>query len=686
MKNLFSLLAVAGMVLVCSCRENDIAVEMEPSVRPEMVKIKLSCELLDTESDGTKSGHDVAALRKISDANYYLFSNGSLVKQEYFEDADDFAVSLPSYNRKYNLYVLANVGEKTVGANVRETDMRTAVHHDYMNKADYYDTIEELGFPMALIVRDFSASYDDDLKLKRLVHTLYVKVDTDALNTTEMEFTGLNIRNAARDVYPFAEESKAKYVMDGDAANLDSGDLQALNDGEEVTLFLLENMRGELFPGNSDWKMKVPAEMVPESEQDMCSYIELTTSAQTATAYYERNVYRAYIGSTAADCDVRRHSYSTLNNRYTNDMVVDEEWRIEGDDPVITETLAFIDNHELMGGDMKELSRIYVMPGFTAEFYVYKSNPDIQYSLTAPKSSEDGRISYKAVEISPYFTRVTLTTSLDWNEQPDNPTGVFRIVSSDGLISKTLNAVVWNRPLSLTFSTEFANSRPVLCMTLNDPPLDMTLRARMKGEIGGYLSHYPNGYKRNESTVTLSKSFSYENPNETMCENTSYYGAGENTKTRIFQIGTKINTLIWNETGWDSNNKYNDNDGYDKHAHPTSIDLNIDLSCSWQSRTPMYNDDNFIIYPTAGTAGIPLQINHEQYSKTVSNSGGQQTTLYTGGGTDFGMRWTQHDKEGDDGYDIVFDTAKGQTGNVIHVTVNGIGDWTDNLPYMTVSK
>ncbi len=683
MKNLFGLLAVAGMALVCSCQNDDVTVGMESSARSETIKVKLSCDLLDTETDGTRSTHDMAALRRISNANYYLFSGGSLVKQEYFDDADDFAVSLSSYNRKYNLYVLANVGEKTVGANVCEADMRTAVHHDYMNKDNYYDTIEEYGFPMALIVRDFSATCGGSLKLKRLVHTLYVKVNTDALNTTEMEFTGLNIRNAARDVYPFAEESKARYVMDGDAANLDSGELQALNDGEEVTLFLLENMRGELFPGNSDWKMKVPAEMVPESEKSMCSYIELTTSAQTATAYYEQNVYRAYIGSSAADCDVRRHAYSTLNNLYTNDMIVDEEWRIESDDPVITETLAFIDNHELMGSDMKELSRIYVMPGFTTEFYIYKSNPDIQYSLTAPTSSEDGRISCTAVEISPYFTKVTLTTSLDWNEQTDNHAGVLRLVSSDGLISKTLNAVVWNRPLSLTFSTEFSNSRPVLCMTLNDPPLDMTIRARMKGDIGGYLSHYPNGYKRDESTVTLSKSFSYENSNETMCENTSYYDAGENTTAGIFQMGTKINSLIWNETGWDSLNKYNDNDGYDKHAHPTSINLNIDLSCSWQNRTSMYHDDNFIIYPTAGTAGIPLQINNEQYSKTVSNSG---TAIYKGGGTDFGMIWTQHDKEGDDGYDIAFDAAKGQTGNVIHVTVNGISNWTDNFPYVTISK
>ncbi len=333
MRKIFISIFAAGFLLtaVQGCQQMEL-VEGRPGLEGGVqVPVSLSCELLDTEKDnpGTRSQHDVSSLRKISNAGYYLFRNGAYVGQQYFDNIDDFIINLPSSTDKYNVYILANAGEIKIPESTSESQIGSAVHLDYKSRSNYFSTIQTYGFPMATALKDFTASTGGDIELRRLVHTLYVKVDTDDLVTTQIDFKSLNIRNAARDVFPFASGgSKARYVMDGDAANLDADEMEAINNGEEVTLFLLENMRGELFPGNTDWKRKTPKYMSSDTEQDYCSYIEMECGANTVSTTYENVIYRAYVGRTAADCNVERHVYSHLNNNFVNNAIVDEDWRI----------------------------------------------------------------------------------------------------------------------------------------------------------------------------------------------------------------------------------------------------------------------------------------------------------------------------------------------------------------------
>ena len=288
-------------------------------------ELTLSCEPLDTETaDGTptRSNHSAGSLTQVTNVNYYLFRNGSFVKQEYCPDISTFAVDLPSITAKYNLYLLANVGQVTIPTTTAESAMGTAVHYDYGSKSKYFSTISSNGFPMANVVKNFSASSSSQYKLRRLVHTLYVKMNTEELQKTKMTFTGVQIKQAPRDVYPFAE-SKATATMDGDAANLSSDDIDRLNSGETVTLYLLENMRGDLIAGNTSWKNKIPSRISATAERSRASYIEMTARVQTATAVYENNIYRAYLGTTAYDFDVERPTYFLLNNKSNAQIILD---------------------------------------------------------------------------------------------------------------------------------------------------------------------------------------------------------------------------------------------------------------------------------------------------------------------------------------------------------------------------
>lgn len=644
-----------------------------------VVELDLSCESLETEEDATvRSLHGASSLRKITNANYYLFHDGVLAGQRYFEDASDFAVSLPSYVAEYSLYVLANVGEVRLKDGVREEDMDEAVHYDYATCENYFTVMESYGFPMSLIVNGFSALWKDGLMLRRLVHTLYVTADTDALNSTEMRFTGVSVRNAARDFFPFAEKSKAQYVMDGDAANLDEGDIEALNNGERVTLYLLENMRGDLFPGNKDWKNKVPVEMEADAEEKgKCSYIELTASAQTATAYYEHNIYRAYIGSGAEDCDVRRHAYSVLNNRFVNEMIVDEEWRVESDDPVITGRLAFVRTD----GGMEDIGSTSLLPGFKRDFYIYRSNPDIRYSLAGPDASEPPYISFTAVQVDDHYTKVTVKTAAEWGESyPETGHAVFEINSEDGLISDRLYCSLITEPVEVTFSygpdagtSVFRPSvKPNLLMSV-DNSLGLGFDVKINGTCGAYIFYYPNGtwgkkveetFEHSFRTGTLSRIYPRSGQAEILDE---YLDCTTVINVPGYGLYDFFMKDIWYFTREDSYNKIGSSHSYNKHFQPVKLKMDIEMKFA--------ASEDGTLYPESTASVLPVRVTNDD--RVIIS----EYIMGFKAGTDFGIFWNQMDNA-DSGAlrRIEFkEMYTSESEGAIRVSVNGTREWNSGI-------
>ena len=373
------------MLLALSCRKEapQLPVQQTPA---QLVKLELCCEPLDME---LRSSVDEEALTRISNANYYLFSGGKLVEQRYFESAADFIVPLSSEG-PFNLYILVNVGPRPISASTRESSLAEVLDIDYGGADSYRSTIASYGFPMAGIIEGFDEDSGGRFPVKRLVHTLMVKASKAGLEGTEIEFTGVNIRQAARDVRPFSSGSKASAVIDGaDGASLESADMEALNRGETVLLYMLENMRGELIPGNSDWKRKVPSAMI--SDSDLATYLEISARVQTPSALYENVIYRCYLGTSASDFNVRRSSYTLLDQHFVNRLVESETWRIEPGAAQLTGRVEF----QYPGEDAGVLSPsgvtasqpFYLASGFVQNLFVYRSNPGIRYRI----SSDDPR-------------------------------------------------------------------------------------------------------------------------------------------------------------------------------------------------------------------------------------------------------------------------------------------------------
>lgn len=523
--------------------------EKEPPVPPQQegvrVPITLFCAPLDTETgDGslTRTTHPSSALTRVSNVNYYLFRDGALVGQEYFADAGDFAVTLPSATQKYTLLLLANVGKVEIPSGTALSDMGTAVHVDYGSRSNYFSTIQSNGFPMANTMSNFSASSGSTFYLDRLVHTLYVKMNTEELQHTKMTFTGVQIKQAPRDIYPFSSGSKATVVMDGDAANLSSDDIALLNAGETVPLYLLENTRGNLIPGNTTWKNKVPSRISSTSERSLASYIEMTAKVQTPTATYENNIYRAYLGKDAANFDVERATYFVLNNNFTNDLVRDEDWRVDPDDPEVTGKLAFfypnagVYNVSSMTPSSVEADEpFYLMYGFKQSLFIVQSDPGIQYTVTASASpSVRPYLSWSTTRVNNYFTRIDFwvnkkVKASDYDDTYDGYSYTiqdtyfydpvtFTVQSSDGLLSDSVTCKVLYQRFQVMFkyygykfyydlgSEPYAGRQNLRMMMWN--PLKFRFDVSITGKVTSYIE-WLNSWMGSWKNETLDQSFSY---------------------------------------------------------------------------------------------------------------------------------------------------------------------------------
>ncbi len=730
-------LLLAGIMLISafiSCRKIDSPLD-DSGKRPEndtaeniiRIPVSLSCELLEPEMEEieTRSNHDPATLRKITNVNYYLFREGRFVKQEYFDDAEDFSVSLPSPSYKYNLYILANVGPKTISSSLSETEMST-VNQDYGSYQNYFKTIESNGFPMSSIIKDFSSGSGGDYTLKRLVHTLYVKMNTSELSTTSMKFTSLKIKQAPRDVFPFATESKARYTMDGDAANLSTDDMEMLNAGKTVTLYLLENMRGTLLPGNTDWKQKIPSKIASSEERYMSSFIEMTAKAETITATYENNIYRAYVGTGPSDFNAKRSTYFTINNNFTNDMIVDEDWRIEPDTPNVTAKLAFVDTRytaetatspasdkDDSNRPFKEVDAFYTMKGFTALYYIYRSDPRIDFDVTMVRTNDysadcNTYVTYKTSQLDDHFTAIMINTTypiiIDRTYQSGDPdftygkSVTFKVRSKDGVIEDQMICKIIENPLELRFKYEgVSEDTPTqdagqLNMYFCNP-LKLRVQVEVTGSIKGYVSYKPNGtwgstksQSPSVATVTGNKYLIYDDgsipgygqyvtPESGVASRIDNYhdqGSYAGSKTPIDGFHELFKKL-WKHTGWDSYTWLNGSNGYDKHAHPTEMSLNIKLSFD----SP--NSSRLIPHSFYGDVlQLPVYITNQQLTSTSSGA-------YYGAGTDMGFIWHHCDKAGSGEwvtYRFLKSTASpgktyysGDNQVPINVTINGTNTW-----------
>lgn len=258
--------------------------------------------------------------------NLYAYCDGNLAASGYFKSGEQPQLKL-LFGHRYDLYALANMGP--VEADPSEVGFR---ENCLFQVAGVGDLGERL--PMAWSTEDFvvTSPLDRvDVMLERLVAKVLFSVDKTALSG--LGINSVRIRQSPLLVWPFRSQTGSRsdlqlQVADGDYATQD--DLAQVNEGGQITFYVLENCQGRLLEGNSDPWAKIP-ENIPD-RAGLCTYLEVSCSFKPGYFYSGDVVYRLYLGrDSVSDFDIRRNTVLNASLFLTDDALGRVSWRVDAD-------------------------------------------------------------------------------------------------------------------------------------------------------------------------------------------------------------------------------------------------------------------------------------------------------------------------------------------------------------------
>ena len=280
----------------------------------------------------TRTSFTETQLNRISDLNIFIYHNGNLLSKycRYYTDMSSLMLTLPYKKNDFNIYMVGNIGKASAPLNEADiVNLRYTVNS--------YDDFREMGFPVAASFIGYRKGDAASFKVKRLVGQYNIRMTTSATNAI-YRIKDIKLYNCARDMYPFSPDTKAS-VMAEKGDSLTAEDLTALNAGQTVSLYFVENLQGVLLPDNTDRKKKIPSslELIESGAADRCTYIEITADISTPGANYTNGRYRFYLGQDeTSDFNIKRNTLYNATLDFTQNMVNEEEWRIEVEEPEVT--------------------------------------------------------------------------------------------------------------------------------------------------------------------------------------------------------------------------------------------------------------------------------------------------------------------------------------------------------------
>ena len=664
-----------------------------PERLPNGVKVRFSLERSDPPS---RSSFCPEQLDVISDINVWIYREGVLLPDYSFHtnlsSEAQIPIVFPAVHASYDIYFLANMGE------VEGPELEVNIGSVAAAIEDY-TSFSERGFPMAGTVLAYSPSGSGSVSLSRLVGRFDITAYDNPANTRiSYSFLSGKMKACARVIRPFGTlpdeprySSRAistdEVIAEGDT--LSAADIASLNAGGTVSLYYLENCQGRLLPANDSQRGKSAAAIAQAtgdaSLADLCSYLELTCRAETPTATYTSVIYRAYLGRDATgDFSVVRNTVNPLRLDMSSELIASEDWFVEPSDPEITGTLCFADTRYTASNcpvayrnntddneyrrPFRTVSSIYLMKGFDALYYIYRSNPKTTFTITTDKFAVPPYVSYQASRVDDNFTAILISTALNtdgpaltygsgiyssvyhymypshsfyrdpYESETENVN--FFIESYDGLLRDTLTVKVLRRIPSVKLDYSSANGQ-LLCRYSN--PLGLRIYSYITGTIDGSVTYKPNGtaFASKTSTRTVSftrtwESFSGTYGSSQFCPTMKYK---DNSASSYTSAGTATSfsdcfDLVWNLTGWDSYTALNGSNGYNKHAHPTAMEIRA-----------LFQYDSPCIYRLLPnhSVNMPFNVaNHE--ARSVTPGSGNISSAITG--TDIGFSYSCADKEG----------------------------------------
>lgn len=431
------------------------------------VTINVACE----EETATKSAAFSSVGSGIANVNIYIWNDGHLIHHDYItSDKGTIAVTKSlSTDQRYDIYALANIGRKvspqSAGWQKDEPSMETL----QITRDDVGDN-----FPMAGRVTGARVVTDGarlTIPVRRLMSRIAFRYSPDtALGGQGLSVTGVSLRNAAAQVCPFRDKSKATSTLARDD-HASASDISILNEGGEVFFYAFENCRGDLLPGNDDPWEKVP-DNINSDNPDLFTYVEVSCEMSGDGVIDGEATYRFFPGSdNVSNFDLVRNTGYTITLCPTLDGLDRTSWKIDVDIWYTGNTLACL---QYVTG-LHQLSDCYV-----GEVLQYKLSNVVQSlsdyfggSLSAVRSgmrlaceSGDG------TTLATFGGDMTVSgadiTGIDITAVKAG-TGDLWLCSGSGqkLVRLVENVTISNPTMVLSFETSASNDCPEPC---DEPP------------------------------------------------------------------------------------------------------------------------------------------------------------------------------------------------------------------------
>ena len=263
--------------------------------------------------EGTKASETA-----LEDVYVYLYYDGKLLKRLELGSGMESSTEL-TVGKNYTWYAVANIPD--VGLEAAEEELKSK--HINVTPGE-----PEENFPMTASGNFTMTGMNCtvNIHLERLYSKVRFSMDREIL--PEMKITSVCIKQASTSAALFSE-SAAMAVADGDAAS--ESELEMLNSGGEIELFLPENCQGVLLPSNHDSWDKTP-ESIPEKAH-LCSYMEVKGELNGSQHMFGDVTYRFYLGQDAvSDFNVIRNTDCKVKLKVSREALDTPAWQVETSD------------------------------------------------------------------------------------------------------------------------------------------------------------------------------------------------------------------------------------------------------------------------------------------------------------------------------------------------------------------
>lgn len=251
--------------------------------------------------------------------------------------------------RMYSIYMLANCGDMKNLYPASESGLES-----FCCEFKSYIGFKERGFPLAYHQHlNTVGGCSIDIRFTRMVSRIDLMFDKTGLPAQFQAgtfVTHVGIRQAALNLFPFASGGSraTRCTSDSEGDYLSDEDVEKINSGEPVPIYVLTNMQGDdILPPECELKNKTPSYIkehsirkLSEEQMRLLTYIEMHCSVDSPDARYDKVVYRHYPGGDSAE----NYNYSfniypghrrSLTLCLTSEMVDGDDWRIDPDDPAV---------------------------------------------------------------------------------------------------------------------------------------------------------------------------------------------------------------------------------------------------------------------------------------------------------------------------------------------------------------